>query len=321
MNSHTVRQSHPGRLPFGSRPAEVVVAGMGFVGSYIAVSAVEANLRTHGIDTHVSTLPSDLGADPPVEVHQCDLRDRAQLTELLMVVRPRVLVLTARLDGNGAPSIDGLINAAAAAGVTRVLLISSLAVYGSARESGGLREATTPVDPSPYGQSKLEEEKAVAHACKAVGVPYLILRSTGAFGRLPAPRSSARASGAIDRVLRQRAAGAPLVLTVEEDPDQYLYARELGHVVTRALTDPPNVDVMNVGPGSLVEPSELHRAIQQVLGAEVELRTVPMTGRAIDLLNVERLGTWFPSRTAIRSDLIQGLRSAVDDFLRPRRAA
>lgn len=294
--------------------ADVVVAGAGFVGSYVARACVERGLAVRMVDRRPNGLAAALGVGSEVEA--CDLTDRAQVAELLGCARPELLVVAASFAPDEAqPELRQLIAAAHDAGTARLVLVSSLAVYGDAAPlDGGLPESTVPVNPSPYGRAKLGEERAALEAAAPLGSSVLILRSTGVFGRLVAPRESSRAAGAIDRVLRQQGGAPPATLVVEDRDDQYLYAGDLGAVIAQAVRDAPPFEVMNVGPGRLVSVEELRSELEAVLGRPVGLERVQPTGRAIQTLDIDRLERWSVDRGRHRGDLRAGLERAAADF-------
>lgn len=103
--------------------------------------------------------------------------------------------VAAQLSGGAAPLIltnvvgtKRLIEAADAAGVKRLVLVSSIAVHHteSLRKYSVVDEAV-PLDPQPhlrdpYTFSKVEQEKAAAAACKAAGLPLVIVRPGVIYG-------------------------------------------------------------------------------------------------------------------------------------------
>jgi nucleoside-diphosphate-sugar epimerase len=299
-----------------TQPAEALVAGVGFVGSYILAEADNAGLAVCGVDLHPTNLAGRLADGSDVRVHSTDLRDREATRRLLKDVSPRTLVITSRLEDNDGlfSPLQFLIDSAASVGTSQIIVISSLAVYGTASAHGGLSETSRGVDPSSYGLNKLAEERTAAMAAQNAGVSCLILRSSGLFGRLPAPRFSNRSAGAIDRVLRQHLAGEHPILSVEDAPDQYLYSRELGAVVAEALRRPPPFDVMNIGPGHVLEPDRVREILESVLGVKIALRRCDRTGPAIQALNVDRLDTWYPERSQARSEFTLGVSATMRDF-------
>jgi nucleoside-diphosphate-sugar epimerase len=297
-------------------PVDLLVAGVGFVGGYVMTVAEQSGLRVVGVDNGPhSQSASALGPMALGGILACDLRDRRSTAQLFSRLQPRNLVITARLgEGPDCSALEDLVATAAQAGVATVVHISSLAVYGSANDVSGLSEETAPINPSTYGSEKLAEEAAITASSAMNGVRPLILRSTGLFGRLPAPRSSARSAAAIDRLIRQYLRRDRLVLTIEDAADQYLYARELAVVVLEALRTPPQFTVVNVGPGQLLSPLDVREHLQATFDAPVDLELVPVVGRSIGLLSVSRLDGWLPERAASRAAFTEGLRAALLDF-------
>ncbi|QQA43154.1 NAD-dependent epimerase/dehydratase family protein [Pelagovum pacificum] len=84
-------------------------------------------------------------------------------------------------DGFRRANVDGtarLFEAAARAGVTRILFLSSRAVYGPKPPGAPLSEDTACRPDTLYGQVKLEGERLLAES----GVPGTSLRATGVYG-------------------------------------------------------------------------------------------------------------------------------------------
>ncbi len=294
---------------------DVLIAGGGFIGCYATRACEGRDLRVRAVDRHPNELAAALGLRSAVEA--CDLLDPIQTSGLLHSHRPRALVVTAQLslDQEQQP-LRQLVLAAAEAGTKRIVVVSSLAVYGAAPHCAeGLPESTKPADPSSYGGAKIAEERAVQEVASGLGLSFLILRSTGVFGRLPAARDSSRAAGAIDRVFRHHCGGERPTLMVEDRADQYLYAGDLGEVIARAVVDPPPFQVMNVGPGCRLSVEKLRAELATVLERSVGLERVRPTGRAVQRLNTDRLDHWFPEQRRGRCDLRTGLQHAANDFL------
>lgn len=84
-----------------------------------------------------------------------------------------------RLNGEGTVA---LFEAAAAAGVGRIVLVSSRAVYGAYPPGTALHEGLAPRPDTLYGAVKLEAEAALA---ALAGVTGTSLRATGVFGQPP----------------------------------------------------------------------------------------------------------------------------------------
>lgn len=293
-----------------------LIAGAGFVGSYVLAELACAGISVCGADLRPRGLARQLSGEHAVKIYRSDLSDPNSLRSLLARESPRRLVIASQLGcgPDALVSLQNLVDLAAATNVEQVIFISSLAVYGSASRPGGLLETSSPVDPSPYGLQKLAEEEAVLVAARKRDIPCLMLRSSGLFGRLPAPRSSNRSAGAIDRVIRQYIAGERPTLTIEDTSDHYLYSRELGSIIVEAITRPPEFEIMNVGPGHVLDPDKIRSVLEAALSTHVALRRCPRTGPAIEALNVDKLDSWFSDRARARSEAFQGVIATMRDF-------
>ncbi len=93
-------------------------------------------------------------------------------------------------DGFHRQNLEGslrLFDAAKAAGLPRLVFLSSRAVYGDQTAGLSLNESTTPHPDSLYGAVKLETEQALASLASADFIPISI-RATGIYGSAPAGR-------------------------------------------------------------------------------------------------------------------------------------
>jgi nucleoside-diphosphate-sugar epimerase len=83
-------------------------------------------------------------------------------------------------------NVDGsrhVMEAAAEQGVSRVVHVSTIGVYGSANDPAGMTEdrPLTP-SPDPYSITKAEAENAVLETCQSLGLSYSILRPGMIYG-------------------------------------------------------------------------------------------------------------------------------------------
>lgn len=123
-----------------------------------------------------------------------------------------------------------LAQAAAAAGVGRFVLLSTIAVHGLSASHSPI-DVTTPIAPrGAYGQSKWQAEQALAEIARATGLAAVILRPPVIFGPR-APGNGARLAQAIAR-------GWPLPLGAVRANRRSLCAIDtLAQVVGWALRD------------------------------------------------------------------------------------
>ena len=296
---------------------DLVVAGTGFVGSYVLAGAHRAGISALGIDIAQHGLAQLLAPDCGPEI-ACDLRDAVTVAGLIATSGAQTLVMAARTAPDDHPSLaEALIRAAIEGGIRRIVLVSSLAVYGQARprrDARGLTEALAPATPSAYGIAKLREELLVRDAAQRAGIELVILRSSGLFGRLPAPRSGPGSAAVIDRLLRRYVAGGNPVLDVEDVADQYLYAGDLAACVLAASRSAPPHEVINVGPGRSLSPSEVQSDLEAALGTSVDLDVTCPASPATATMDTTRLDAWLPCER--RGDLVVGLRAAAADVAR-----
>lgn len=170
-------------------PLHVVVTGVaGFVGSHMVRGLANAGLRVTGTFRH--TPPAEavtrasfalirqdltrLAALPP-----CDVLVHAAATSRL-TQPPGDSISSGDFEQDNVVATERLLDAAAAAGCRRVVLLSSVSVYGHITASE-VDEATPLVHPDPYGSSKrraevLLEERSGAVAGLAVRLPAVVGR-------------------------------------------------------------------------------------------------------------------------------------------------
>ncbi len=156
-------------MPLGTL---LITGGSGYLGSQVLRMA--QHWATHGIYLHHTPAPS-----PHATFHQCDLRDRKQVEQLFIAVRPSVIIHTACSNQNQ-DNLDSILPAArnlAEAAVkidARLIHVSTDLVFDG--QHGPYSETATPSPLSEYGQAKAQAEEIVmTHNTKALVVrPSLI---------------------------------------------------------------------------------------------------------------------------------------------------
>jgi nucleoside-diphosphate-sugar epimerase len=182
-------QERPGALVTGC--CALVSGATGFLGSRLAVA-----LRDRGYDVRaLARRTSDLRAlaRAGIEVVEGDVTDAPSLVRA--VTGRRVVFHTAgkvadwgRRDDFIRTNVAGTANVVAAcraAGVSRLVHVSSLAVLGLARTGERVTEqaACAASDPDPYTHSKIEGEKLVAAAHGMDGLATTVVRPGVIWGR------------------------------------------------------------------------------------------------------------------------------------------
>jgi nucleoside-diphosphate-sugar epimerase len=195
-----------------------------------------------------------------------------------------------------------LARAAVAAGVARLVLMSSIKVNG---ESAGrpFTEADAPAPQDPYGVSKWEAEQALTQAARGSATQWVILRPPLVYG----PGVGAN----FLRLMRAVAKGLPLPLAAIDNRRSLLYLGNLVDAIRVCLSQPDARDqLFLLSDGKDLSSAELARRLAASLQVRARLLPVPaawlnvagrLTGRSAA---VERLiGSLQVDSSRIRSAL------------------
>lgn len=154
-------------------------------------------------------------------------------------------------------------------------LSSGGTVYGNPRQTP-VPEAH-PTDPvTSYGIMKLASEKYVAMYARLYGVRARILRCSNVYGEFqPAARGQGFIAAALQALLEERP------ITVFGDGlnvRDYLYARDLAHVMLQLAPRDEGPLLLNVGSGEGIALLDLIALIERVTGRTAEIHTRPDRG-------------------------------------------
>jgi nucleoside-diphosphate-sugar epimerase len=196
-------------------------------------------------------------------------------------------------------NVDGtkaVVEAAAAAGVRRCLVASSVKAVGDASTTPWT-EVTTPTPRDPYGVSKLETEQAALESGGRGGVETVVMRFPMVYGP-GAPANVLRLLRLIDR-------GFPLPLGRIRNRRSMLYAGNLVSAV-RTLLDAPRIggEVFFLADGVDLSTPDLVRTIARALNRPARLWPVPVS--------VLRLGGLLTRRSAEIARLVGSLSVSVE---------
>lgn len=155
----------------------LLTGAAGFIGTRIWAALRAAGHEVIAVDIMLSAAHGP-GAEPPPECHVVDIRDGSALAPLLSgvdVVCHQAAVVGAGVDAADAPSYAGhndygtavLLAEMFAAGCTRLVLASSMVVYG---QGGYACPAHGPVDPAPRTRGDLDAG-VFEHRCPIGGEP------------------------------------------------------------------------------------------------------------------------------------------------------
>lgn len=179
----------------------LVTGGAGFIGSHLVHALVQRGDRVRILDNFSSGDPANLaGFETKIELIEGDIRKQADAVEAVKdidvifheaafvsvpesIENPRLCFET---NVNGTIEV---LEAARQAGVRRVILASSAAVYG-ASEDLPLRESGPTQCLSPYASSKLFDEVLALLYTQIYKLPVIALRYFNVYGPRQSPKSA-----------------------------------------------------------------------------------------------------------------------------------
>jgi UDP-glucose 4-epimerase len=180
--------------------------------------------------------------------------------------------------------ITSLLGAMVHAGVKKLVLSSSAAVYGIPSESV-ITEATPTAPISPYGYTKLVGEQMTAAAGRAHDISWLALRYFNAVGAQGPQLADRGGTNLFPVIFRAFTAGKPVQVTGGDfDTHDGTGVRDYIHVADLAdahiaaadrLTERPAAEVLNVGTGQGYSVLDVLAALRKVTGTEVPYEIAP----------------------------------------------
>jgi UDP-glucose 4-epimerase len=256
----------------------LVTGGAGFLGSALAGRLAADGHEVRVIDDLSAGDPARL--DPRVLFTRGDVADIPKLWTLLQdaacvyhlaarVSVPESILYPRDYNHTNVGGTVSVMEAMRAAGVQRVVLVSSGAVYGAQAEQP-LREDMTPDPDSPYAVSKLAAEIYVRTIGGLWGIETVALRVFNAYG--PGQQLPAAHAPVIPRMLKSALTGASLMVYGDgHQTRDFVYVDDVVEALVSAATA-PDIDrqVINVGSGVETGIGDLVSAIAQVTGKRLE---------------------------------------------------
>lgn len=255
----------------------LITGGAGFLGSALAKKLAQLGHEVRVIDDLTSGDQNTLS--PDIFFTRGDVQDVSRLWSLLQDVdcvyhlAARVSVAESilypgdynRVNTGGAVS---LMEAMRDAGVSRVVLASSGAVYGSQTQQP-VRE-TADLDPdSPYAVSKLAAETYIHTIGRLWGIETVALRIFNAYG--PGQHLPVSHAPVVPRFLRQAISGGSVVLYGSgEQVRDFVYVSDVVDALIKAAdTADINRAVFNIGSGQGTSIAELVDKMEVVIGRPI----------------------------------------------------
>jgi UDP-glucose 4-epimerase len=298
----------------------LVTGGAGFLGAALANRLARDGHQVRVIDDLSAGDPARL--DERVLFTRGDVADRPKLWTLLQDVdcvyhlAARVLVSESILYPReyNEVNVGGTVSVMEAmrdAGVRRVVLTSSGAVYGEQAHQP-VREDQTPNPQSPYAVSKLAAEYYVRTIGALWGIETVVLRVFNAYG--PGQNLPPSHPPVVPRFLHQALQGGSLIIFGGGGQTRdFVYVDDVVEALVAAATA-TDVDrrIINVGRGRETSINELAALVAEAVGRQVELLHSPAESGGVshlctDISVARRLLDYDP-----RVDLAQGLRLTLE---------
>lgn len=260
-------------------PKILITGGAGFIGSMLANSLAKDGHEVRVIDDLTTGQRSNLS--PEIHFTEGDISNVPQLWTLLQDV-DCVYHLAARVsvmeslhypreynDVNTGGTVS-LMEAMRDAGVKRVILSSSGAVYGQQKVQP-IAEAAQPNPDSPYAVSKLAAEQYLHTIGRLWSIETVALRIFNTYG----PQQNLPISHApvVPRFLQQALSGGSIVIFGNGDQTRdFVYISDVIKGLKKAATIPDlDHQVINIGSGIETKIMELVHTIEKVLGRSLNI--------------------------------------------------
>jgi len=261
----------------------LITGGAGLVGSHIADQLVRAGAAEIVVlDNFVRGRRENLAwalANGPVRVVEGDIRDRGQVGQLLRGVdvvfhqaairitqcaeEPR-LALEVLADGT-----FNMLEAAAAAGVGKVVAASSASVYGLAEAFPTSERHHLYNNRTMYGAAKAFNEGLLRSFHDMYGLDYVALRYFNVYG----PRMDIHGvyTEVLIRWMERIAAGqAPLILGDGSQTMDFVYIEDIARANLAAARSGVSDEVFNVASGVETSLNDLAKVLLRVMGSDLQ---------------------------------------------------
>ncbi len=256
----------------------LVTGGAGFLGSALANQLAHDGHEVRALDDLSAGDSSRLAAE--VLFTRGDVNDRPKLWSLLQGVEcvyhlaarvsvPESILFPREYNAVNVGGTVGVMEAMRDAGVKRVVLTCSGAVYG-AQVLQPLRETLVPNPDSPYAVSKLSAEAYVRTIGALWGIETVALRVFNAYG--PGQPLPASHPPVVPRFIKGAVSGASLVVHGDgQQSRDYVFVSDVVAALLAAATA-RNLDqlVINVGSGKATTLRQLVAEVAEVTGTRLE---------------------------------------------------
>jgi UDP-glucuronate 4-epimerase len=271
----------------------LVTGGAGAIGSWLVDALLERGSEVAVLDSFHEFYPrarkernlARARANPRFAgVFEGDIRDGAFTARAFAEFAPSAVAHLAARAGVR-PSIDDpvtyadvnltgtsvVLNAAARAGVERLVFASSSSVYGEQPRGEFTEELAANAPMSPYGASKRGGELLCHAAWATTGLPVTCLRFFNAYG----PRM--RPDLALHKFAKLMLAGKPLPIFGDGSAERDLtFVSETVDGIVAALERARGFHIYNLGRGKPVNVNDIVAALERALGRSARRESLPL---------------------------------------------
>ena len=255
----------------------VITGGAGFIGSHLAESLARENdvvviddLSTGKTENLTGIDVSFLkGSITDIKLLNKSFQDADCIFHLAAIASVKKSIDQPLLTNK--VGIEGTLKvllAARDAGVQRVVMASSAAIYGSSQELPK-KEDMMPEPISPYAISKLTAEHYAKVFQEIYGLQTVSLRYFNVFG--PRQDPSSQYSGVISRFISALIAGQrPIIYGDGEQTRDFVYVKDV--VKANILASRSGTGIYNIASGKSTSLNSLAVIIAKIIGKDVDLR-------------------------------------------------
>lgn len=261
----------------------LITGGAGFIGTALANHLAKMGHTVRVLD---DLSAGDAGRlDPAVNFTRGDVEDKPKVWRLLnkidcvyhlaaRVSVPESVLYPREYNRTNVSGTVAIMEAMRDAGIKRVVLTSSGAVYGD-QPVAQVHEKLLPNPNSPYAASKLAAESYVRTIGELWGIETVALRIFNAYG--PGQAIPPTHPPVIPQFLRQILEGGSLVVYGDgAQTRDYIYVDDVVAALTTAATaEGINRQVINIGTGVGATISQLVKIMERVAGREARVVMSP----------------------------------------------
>jgi UDP-glucose 4-epimerase len=300
----------------------LVTGGLGYIGSYVVRDLLDRGWHVRVLDNYYRcdrAVAASLAKLDGVDVIEGDVRYANVVENAMQGVEAVVHLAAVCLNksiSDPTESLDvnllgtqNVYDAAARAGVQRIIYASSASIYGNPTTLP-MRETDQPAPITPYCIAKLAGEHLLSFYGQRSKMSWLALRFFNVYG--PGQPTDAYYTSVVLTFLRRLAAGEPPVIDGKgEQSMDFVHVADVARAVGLALDSNATGEALNVGTGQQTTVAQLADHLITAIGADVQAtfrpREVLVTQREASIDRIREVLGWEPQVI-----LADGLASVVD---------